>query len=446
MYLLTFARGMIEAGSSGSGAFTRTDGRLALTGVLSQGPLEGGCDAAVKFGLYGRLEALYPQIAQYIGAASPPADDAPNRPGDVTAAISPTPIDTLAQPLSVARRIDYAGDVDLFRFTLSAPAALTVYTEGSLDMVSSILDGNGVALEANDDAQTVDTNTGITRELGAGTYYVHVAHWVPSGTGPYTLVMRSDRVDRNYTALWWNAAESGWGINLNHQGNIIFATLFTYDDDGAPMWLVMSRGERQADGTYSGALHRTSGPPFNAVPWRPVSAIEVGAMRLAFAGPEEATLTYSVDGRTVVKGITRQNFKAPPECSWSHFDRSWERNVQDLWWDPNESGWGLNLTHQENTVFATLFTYAADGRGLWLVMPEGTIDSNQRVTGALYRTRGPRFDASPWSAIQFTQAGTMTIAFDDGNAGQLTYTLDGASVSKSITRQVFATPKTRCQD
>ncbi len=46
----------------------------------------------------------------------------------------------------------------------------------------------------------------------------------------------------NYTALWWNPAESGWGVNFNHQGNTLFGTLFTYDASGAPLWLVMSNG------------------------------------------------------------------------------------------------------------------------------------------------------------------------------------------------------------
>ena len=27
----------------------------------------------------------------------------------------------------------------------------------------------------------------------------------------------------NYQSLWWNPQESGWGINLAHQGNTIFA-------------------------------------------------------------------------------------------------------------------------------------------------------------------------------------------------------------------------------
>ena len=444
MYLVEFSRGMIEGGSSGSGAFTRTNGRLELAGVLSQGPLEDSCTNPDKFGLYGRLEAFYPQMAQYIGASAPGADDAPNRPDDVTTSVSSAAIDTLGQPVSFARSIDYPGDVDVFRFTLAAPAAVTAYTEGGQDLVSTIIDADGVGLEANDDAQTSSTDTGLTRVLPAGTYYLHIAHWVPSATGPYQVVLRTDRVDTNYTALWWNPSESGWGINLDHQGDILFATLFTYDDAGAPMWLVMSRGDRQPDGSYAGALHRTTGPAFNASPWGPVSAAEVGSMRLVFAGRDNATLTYSVNGRAVTKAITRQLFKTPPECTWSYFDRSYERNVQDLWWNPAESGWGLNLAHQDDTLFATLFTYGANGQGLWLVMPEGKADAAGTFTGALYRTRGPAFDAVPWGAVQSAPVGTLSLTFTHGNSAQLAYTVDGVAVSKTITRQVFSTPKTKC--
>ena len=38
-----------------------------------------------------------------------------------------------------------------------------------------------------------------------------------------------------------------------------------------------------------------------------------------------------------------------------------------LWWVPSESGWGLNTNHQDNKIFATLFTYAPDGQPMWLV-------------------------------------------------------------------------------
>ena len=37
----------------------------------------------------------------------------------------------------------------------------------------------------------------------------------------------------NYQDLWWvaNGAESGWGVNLAHQGDNLFASWFTYDTD-----------------------------------------------------------------------------------------------------------------------------------------------------------------------------------------------------------------------
>jgi hypothetical protein len=447
LYFVRLARGMTQGGSSGSGAFTRLDGSLALTGVLTGGALDASCDSTVKYGLYGRLEVFYPQMAQYIGVSSPGGDDAPNRLADATANVSSIPLDLQSQPVSLTRRIDYAGDVDIFRFTLSAPAAVTLYSEGNLDLVSTLLDASGTALEANDDAQRADTNTGITRQLGAGTYYVHIANWVPSGTGGYSLVLRSDRVDTNYTALWWDSTEPGWGLNLNHQGNILFGTLFTYGDDGSPMWLVMSRADRNADGSYSGTLRRTTGGPFNSSPWGGYSQVDVGTMRLAFHGADDATLTYSVNGRQVQKNVQRMSFKTPPECSWSYFDRSWQENVTDLWWNEAEPGWGINLVQQQNTVFATLFTYGADRRDLWLLMSAGTMDSAGRVTGDLFRTTGPRFDSTQWSAtpIQYAQVGTMTLDFEDGKSGTLTYTVNGVTVSKPISRGVFAQLKTKCE-
>ena len=46
----------------------------------------------------------------------------------------------------------------------------------------------------------------------------------------------------NYTGLFWNSpagSESGWGINFAHQGDVIFATWFTYDLTGKAWWLAM---------------------------------------------------------------------------------------------------------------------------------------------------------------------------------------------------------------
>jgi hypothetical protein len=67
-------------------------------------------------------------------------------------------------------------------------------------------------------------------------------------------------------------------------------------------------------------------------------------------------------------------------------------NVQGLWWGTaSESGWGVNLTQQGNLLFATWFTYDAQGKGQWFVMSAGALSGTNTWTGTLYRTRGPSY-------------------------------------------------------
>jgi hypothetical protein len=254
------------------------------------------------------------------------------------------------------------------------------------------------------------------------------------------------------TSLWWNPRESGWGLNLNHQGNILFGTLFTYDAARAPLWLVMSGGRMQADGrSFTGDLYRTTGPAFDAVPFTPITAAnltQVGTMSVSFVDANFATLAYSVNGTQVSKSIQRQVFGArPSNCMPISGSRASSRNYQDLWWNAAESGWGINIAHQDDTLFATLFSYDAAGRDLWLVMSAGLRQSDGSYAGDLYRTAGPAFNAVPFTPIgasDLTKVGTMRLRFPDGERGELTYTVNGATVNKNITRQVFAAPAFAC--
>jgi hypothetical protein len=268
--------------------------------------------------LYGRFEIFYPEIAQYVRASGPTADDTPNRVVDYAT----VPLDAAlnGRTVNFDRRIDFVGDVDMFRFNLSAPATVTLGTQGSLDTVGTLLDANGDYIETNDDKDSGNTNFGITRQLEAGVYYVLLAPWDSSALGSYRLVMTATAAAAtgpNYTDLWWNPSESGWGLNLSHQGDILFATLYTYDASGDPMWLAMSSGQLVGTRTYQGPLHRYSGPAFNASPWAPqVTPFEVGVMRFTFADGKSGTLTYTVNGVTVTKSITRYEFSNPkPQCS-----------------------------------------------------------------------------------------------------------------------------------
>jgi hypothetical protein len=276
-----------------------------------------------------------------------------------------------------------------------------------------------------------------------------------------------------YQGLWWNSpagSESGWGLNIAHQGDTLFATWFTYDADGNGMWLVMPGATLSTsmndDGgcdyygycmpmmsmpSYSGTVYRTTGPAFDAATFDPagVNVVAVGNATMRFTGSDDGTFSYTVNGVSQMKNIVRQVFGPMPQCSLGGSEGS-APNYGDLWWRSpagSESGWGVNLTHQGDTLFATWFTYDANHRGLWLVMSNGQKTAPGTYTGTLYRTTGPRFDSAQWtgSSVVASPVGTATFAFTDANNGTFTTTMNGKTMAKAITRQSFGVPATICR-
>ena len=114
----------------------------------------------------------------------------------------------------------------------------------------------------------------------------------------------------NYQDLWWNPNESGWGINISHQGDIMFASWFIYAANGQPTWIFLSRAVRSGvlGNTFTGDIFRTTGTPFAVVPFvqQNTTVTPVGTATLIFSDARTGSLTYSIDGAQVVKQITRQ--------------------------------------------------------------------------------------------------------------------------------------------
>ena len=390
---------------------------------------------------------------------------------EVQSRIDPQTATASAQIQFRPEDVGTSGSVFVFAYAPAAVVKGAAKADGSCSFAQMSASGQLVAISASQlqaflsgtlsaqGASVSILNNASTPAVAGATFYV--------GYGSSAASMINEGVFRNavtvpgsgvcpllpsQTALWWNPAENGWGLNLNHQGNILFGTLFTYDAGGAPLWLVMSGGAMQADGlTFVGDLLRTTGPAFNAVPFTPIgpsNLSKVGTMSVAFSEANIATLTYTVNGVEVRKSIQRQVYGTrSANCMPTSAARTTSTNYQDLWWNPAESGWGINITHQDNTLFATLFTYDASGRDLWLVMSGGVRQSDGSFFGDLYRTRGPAFNARPFTPIgaaDLTWVGTMRLRFTNGENGTLTYTYNDSSVTKSIVRQVFASPVSAC--
>jgi serine protease len=267
---------------------------------------------------------------------------------------------------------------------------------------------------------------------------------------------------RNYGGLWWNApagSEAGWGINFAHQGDTIFASWFTYDLKGKAWWLVMS-ANKTAPNSYTGTLFQATGPAFDAMPFPSIGSpggatgTALGSGTLTFSDADDGTFSYTVNGISQAKSITRQTFGPVPLCTFgAQVNLALTSNYQDLWWAApagSEAGWGVNLTHQGNTIFLTWFTYDVDHTPMWLVATV-TKSGLSSYTGDLIRlTTGPPFNAVPFPPLGSpggaagTTVGAAELAFFDGNSGTFTYTVNGETQSRDITREIFTPPGTVC--
>ena len=118
-------------------------------------------------------------------------------------------------------------------------------------------------------------------------------------------------------------------------------------------------------------------------------------------------------------------------------------DVTDLWWNPDESGWGVNVIQEGPVVFATFFVYDANGRAHWYVasdMPVKDITSTSITFGGdLFESHGPYF-GGPFdpAAVTRNMVGTANLFVTFAGTGRLTYTVNGVTVVKSIVRQTWA--------
>ncbi|MEO8384647.1 MAG: hypothetical protein ABI583_05360 [Betaproteobacteria bacterium] len=111
-------------------------------------------------------------------------------------------------------------------------------------------------------------------------------------------------------------------------------------------------------------------------------------------------------------------------------------NYSDHWWNPAESGWGLFIWHDNrDRLLAAWFTYGADNRAEWYTIQAGQWTRSVQYEGQIIKTTGPVFSSFvPGSNVQAQVVGTATLIFTDVNNGTFTYTLNGVTQTKPITR------------
>jgi hypothetical protein len=118
-------------------------------------------------------------------------------------------------------------------------------------------------------------------------------------------------------------------------------------------------------------------------------------------------------------------------------------DASDLWYNApaeSESGWGVNVVQQADTLFLTMFVYGTNGLPTWYVASNVAYTGANTLTysGPLYSTGGSPFSA-PWNpaAFNFRQVGNVTFTLNTVTTATLSYTVDNAPVSKNLVRQTW---------
>jgi hypothetical protein len=264
----------------------------------------------------------------------------------------------------------------------------------------------------------------------------------------------------SYEGLWWNSAESGWGLSIAHQGDVIFAVWYTFDENGSPTWFAMPEaqlaGEDMGDMTGMGDMEMMMGmsvnpPIFTGAIYRPsmvdgqLVMTEVGTGTMMFKARQEAVFAYTVDNVAGSKNISRMVYAASaPSCSVGG-SKGASDNYQDLWFNPADTGWGVNIAHQGDIIFGTYFTYDASGKAEWFVVPDATKTGPGTYSGTLARATGPSF-ARAWDAskVHVEAVGSGTFRFDAPGAS-FNAVRGGVAQTRPMQRMQFAAPATVCR-
>ncbi len=113
----------------------------------------------------------------------------------------------------------------------------------------------------------------------------------------------------NYSDLWWNPAESGWGFNIiQHGTGVLFCVMFTYTAPNGPMWYVIPGGTWTSSTTFAGDIYQVTGTAASITPFTGSAATKVGSATLLFTSQGTANLTMNINGTQVTKAIEKQPY------------------------------------------------------------------------------------------------------------------------------------------
>ncbi len=276
----------------------------------------------------------------------------------------------------------------------------------------------------------------VIPSITAGVHTYVVTYPNASGTGfdqVYVMFEVTSVGPQDYSGMWWaGQAENGWGLSVDQHGGKQFVLLYVYDGNGKPVFYAMPTGNwNDAMTSFSGQLFLPTGTSFSNYDASKFSAnAPVGSATITYTSDSTATLTYTINGISGTKQITRELFSDGVNINVS---------VGDMWWGGNEqNGWGMNISHQGSVLFPVWYTYDEAGKATWYTMPGGRWNG-ATYTGDLYYSTSSAWLGVPYDVRLFapTKVGQISIAFIDENTATVTFNVNGVVRTGTISRQPY---------
>jgi hypothetical protein len=233
--------------------------------------------------------------------------------------------------------------------------------------------------------------------------------------------------------LWWNPAESGWGLQLIQRADIIFVTLYLYNTNGQPTWYAAVLNYNSPM-NWTGDLMQMSGPWFGTQPFNPaaVGVNKVGSLSFIPTSVTDGMLSYSINGVSVSKHIERMTLRyddysgnyigmlayAAEGCP-NPGDRGLFNNRIDF--SIAQSGATLSMISQQQGTVAVCSATGAYGQ-------DGQFGNTTQVTGSCTDGSGAG-GVTSYYQMNVTPSGiTMNFTAPSSNLGSKGCTLNGSLV------------------
>jgi hypothetical protein len=134
----------------------------------------------------------------------------------------------------------------------------------------------------------------------------------PSDVPPVPVAPQRRYHDLNFSGLWWDPGEPGWGLSIIHHINgTLFATWYQYGTNGEAVWYTIQGGSWTSRDTFEASIFKHSGPPLNGpydrslLQERPVGR---AVLRFYPSALIQSRFDYTVEGMSGTKRIERFKF------------------------------------------------------------------------------------------------------------------------------------------